>query len=457
MSEDLNQRIPGNVAYGIIRNQELDIGQLPERIRANEFLECRLSGTASREYGQLGPNLISCEIESAYFPTGVSHFDAKDSTFIDVRVQDDFTRIMVTRCVFKSVRFTNAKLRDTVFLDSHFEDVCFEDCDLSVAVFKSNMFVRCTFRRCVTDNKLFEHCVFDQTVVENLRLQEMSVLQNFGLRSSDMTDVTFYTPEAPNRAMPPERIRAANALERVSLHYYLHEDLATSEDLWEVVNLRLGSGTHNAALHLLTALEQMSRFLLLLFGKGELRAHFLVELFWSLDRLSDSAIRSQTGSAYVDRIQSAIVRLRPVYEQIAAQVPPTLTYDVLVAEDVPRWELEGLVVAVTDGGHVASFERYNSPSVARLTFDRPAAAALFAVLVLAIRFKLDIDTYRPAASLLAFETKLLPGEYPRGYAALIAMNMPGALYGLLKPRVPLSVLERLHAVVLRILSNEESH
>src|SRR5205807_783906 len=110
--------------------------------------------------------------------------------------------------------------------------------------------------------------------------------------------------------------------------------------------------------------------------------------------------------------------------------------------------------AITDGGRVDSFAVYYSPNVAHLIVDQPAKAALVEILIMATRFKLEIDSYGPLQKLLTFEMKPLGNERPREYTALIAMNLPGLLFTRMKVGITLSTLERLRSIILTILSSK---
>lgn len=459
MSGDISKRIPGNIPDGTIRGQHLNLNELTQKILANELFECSLTGEASALYGELGPNLISCKLDNVSFPSGVSHFDAKDTLFLHSQVCHKFDRIMATQCAFRDATFHASTLRDTAIIDSLFEDVLFADCDFSVTTFKSNVFRRCSFVRCRTSNKLFEHCLFFECAFSGITLQEGSILQNYGIRESDTVDLSIYRAET-GEPLSISDLVPKSRLERISLAYFKGHDLNECQDLLETVQFNLQDVTRTNILHFVTGVKQLTFFLIHLYSEGLIIFFFPLQMFWSIDHLLMSRGSDELPLNVLDALEISAARLRRLYEEVFLSIPPSETYHLLVSDEYREEDLELLINELQIGVTIKSFRRFNSPSLAEIASPDAFNLLLLAALILSTRFRAEVDHYRAKRKLLDVGAQLISdgGKEPTiSYQALIALNVPRFVYVRLSAKISLSLISRLRRMVLRILDVETPH
>ena len=459
MSDKIGHQIPGNIPDGVIRNQHLDLSKLPQRVVANELFECSLTGEASELYGELGPNLISCKLDHAVFPSGVSHFDAKDTLFLHSEIRYKFDRIMVTQCAFRDILFSGSTLRDTAFVDSLFEDVTFADCNFSVTTFKSNTFRSCSFLRCTTSNKLFEHCLFFHCHFLNIALQEGSILQNYGIQLSDTVDLSIYRAET-GQPLAIEDMVPKNRLERISLQYFYGFNLNESQDLLEIVQFKLDDATSTNVLHIVSGIRQLTPFILFLYSENKVLLFFPLQLFWSIDQFLGSQGDNELPLNVLEALEVSLARLRRVYEEICLSLPPSDIYHLLIDEEYSENNLKGVIEELQVNVEVKNFRLFNSPSLAEITSPDAFDLLLFVTIVLSTRFRAEVDRYQAERKLLDIGTRLISNGKTNptaAYQALIALNVPKFLYIRLSARINLSLLSRLRRMILRLLEDQSAY
>lgn len=458
MPNKLRQQIPGNIPDGVIRNQHLDLSNLSQQIVANELFECSLSGEASEFYGELGPNLISCTLDAVIFPLGVSHFDAKDTIFLDCHIEHKFDRILATKCVLRGVLFNASTLRDTVFVDSFFEDVIFDHCDFSVTTFKTNVFKNCSFRRCSTSNKLFEHCLFYHCTLEDLRLQESSILQNYGLTLHDTSGLLLYRAETGAPLLPSD-LAPQNRLERISFDYFQGNNLNQSQDLLDIVQFRLEDATRINILHTVTGIRQLASFLLFLYAEGRIILFFPLQLFWSIDQLLNSCSPSELPITVSESLELTSIRLRRIYEEAFLSIPRSEILRVLIAEEYSQEDLQNTLNELGLNGEITSFRIYNSPSLAEIVSPDTIEFLLLATVVLSTRFHAEVDHYHAERKFLDIGARLISEGKTNAnasYQALVVLNVPKLIYIRLSARINLTVLGRLRKMIVGLLDERST-
>ena len=458
MSDKITRQIPGNIPDGVIRNQQLDLSQLPQKIIANEFFECSLTGEASELYGELGPNLISCKLDNVTFPSGVSHFDAKDTLFLRSQIRYKFERIMATQCAFRDVTFSGATLKDTAFIDSVFEDVEFVDCDFSVATFKSDVFRDCSFVRCKSSNKLFEHCLFFHCHFASITLQEGSILQNYGIHLGDTVDLLIYSAET-GEPLPIADLTPKNRLEKISLEYFYGLNLNESQDLLEVVQFKLDDATKTNILHMVTGIRQLTSFLLFLYSESRILLLFPLQLFWSIDQFLGSQ-ENELPLKVLEALEISSARLRRVYEEICLSIPPSEDYRLLIREEYSKDDLRAIIEELGVDVEIRNFRPFNSPSLADIASPNTFELFLFITFILSTRFRAEVDHYQAQRKLLDIGTRLISDGKTNptaAYQALVTLNVPKLIYIRLSARISLSLIGRLRRIVLRVLEDESAH
>jgi uncharacterized protein YjbI with pentapeptide repeats len=456
MSSEIDRPIPGNIPDGIIRNQHLDLSKLTQRIVANEFFECDLTGEASDLYGELGPNLISCKLNEVVFPSGVSHFDAKDSIFVNSQVRGKFNRIMVTQCAFRNVLFASATFRDTALIDSIFEGVEFYECDFSVASFKNDSFRNCKFLRCKASNKLFEHCLFYHCTFISINLQEGSILQNYGIHLSDTVDLSIYRAET-GEPLTVAELTPQNRFERISLAYFQGSDLNESPDLFEVVKLKPGDATRTNILYVISGIKQLATFILFLYDEGRLVLFFPLQLYWSIDHFLQSYRGNELPLHVVEALEISSAKLRRVYEDVCLSIPASKGHDLLISEEYSKKDLEEIIRDLQVNVSVGEFTVFNSPSLAQVVSADNFELLLFIAVVLSTRFRAEVDHYHADRKLLDIGTRLLSdgkSNQAAAYQALVVLNVPSLLYVRISARVSLSLLGRIQRMVLGFLEEK---
>lgn len=387
---------------------QLDLAQLaPEEVFGKELRRVRLRGKVanfkvSDRCNVLESQLVTLETETVDF----SGCDFKDNSFSHCQFID--TKFVGTGFVLNTVSktfFAGCNFYDTVVQNCEFYDVEFRECDFTSLVIKDCTFSNCRFVRCRTANKVFEMCLLNQCRFVETELQVQTVVENFGLRASEVETVLrsdrLDHPHEPADRPAVERLLESERrpLARLALFYYLNGDLTDgSEHLDAALEVGYWIRSQSTVGSFSIVLTRLCEFLMQLHERNELAYLPLLQLHTVTGALA-MAVPPDT------RMRQAEFAVYGVHLSVGRQIDGFIESLQRIKETRRRnWTF------LVEGKHPRSFYRtelneffrrgrprilslrpHNSPWEMALSFGSTGGVAAFMALFLATRTRVELQ------------------------------------------------------------------
>jgi uncharacterized protein YjbI with pentapeptide repeats len=161
-------------------------------ISSGDIRRRKLSGRVAPRQSFHG-NFVECRFDDVEFDEiDLSRCDWKDCRLRNATFRDcNLGHASFLTNSFESCRFVRCRFPDTSVSDSTFLHCSFDLCDFSHIIVKASRFQATNFSKCKTSNRVIESSLLLATHWSDMELEWAIVLGNFGLRRSDLENCRF--------------------------------------------------------------------------------------------------------------------------------------------------------------------------------------------------------------------------------------------------------------------------